>query len=296
MEAADDYRESLCHCLNSCLDSVNVAMNRNRNIKFAGTTMITSIKHVVITCVLISYAIMYILQALPPMPVIDTLCFIFGFSSLKSIVTIDCSKWLLYIIAFVATINDITVGTLFGVWLGFINFLLQAQSTLSNRQVMTFPIFMSFITGIMLFSAIWYHSNQSSKITGILSFLMVLFYCELLSMTFLLAGMFWSIMYAISGRYMKFHHFAFFMSCLAGFTIQAVSGIGRRLFGADAGHLMQSIGVGIGGGIVALCTLIFVSSINIPLFDDSMTEFMECYNENIQDLELIKKRHQRCFT
>ena len=37
MKAADDYRETLCHCLNSCLESVNVAINHNSNIKFTET-------------------------------------------------------------------------------------------------------------------------------------------------------------------------------------------------------------------------------------------------------------------
>ena len=162
MEAADDYRESLCHCLNSCLDSVNVAMNHNSNIKFAGTLMKTSLKRWLFTSILI--AGVYPLQALSRKQVIG---FITGFitgSVLGSafvtfgailLVAINKSKWFRYIAAYVVTIIHryfITVGTLAGVCYGSMNFLLpgipnslqeqsepshqQAQSTLNNQQVM----------------------------------------------------------------------------------------------------------------------------------------------------------------
>ena len=334
MEAADDYRESLCHCLNSCLDSVNVAINRNSNTKFAGTTMKTSINRLLFTSILIAWDIMCPLQELSP--VIATVCFIFGLLILIFILDVDNSKWVRYIVAYVATIINryyITAGTLAGVCVGFINFPLlgipnslqeqsepnhqqarsiqshqqarsiqshqQAQSTLNNQLIMASvkamqhnfnnPItFVSFILGAMLISAIWHHSNQTSKITGIVSFMMVLCFGESLSKIFLLAGMFWSIIYAMSGRFIKFILFLSAMGFLYCFTLPVVSCIGSRLFCAY-GHHMQFIGAGIGDGIVALCTLIFVSSIKIPLIDDYMTESMECFNENIQDLKLIKK-------
>ena len=288
MEAADDYRESQCHCLNSCLDSVNVAMNRNSNIRFTETIMKTTTKRVVFTSILILFAIVYHLPLLPSKPVIVTAYFISCATIIIFVLAIDSSKWVHYIVTYVVTIIHryyIIVGTLAGVCFGFINFLLKAmQLDYSDRTV-----FMSIILGAMLISAIWHHSNQSSKITGIITFLMVLCYWESLSMTFLLAGMFWSIIYAMSGRYIKFLLFLIAIVYLYNATLLVVSGIGSRLFGAYGGHLMQFIGAGIGGGIVALYSLKFASSINIPLIDDYMSECMECFNENIQDLELLKK-------
>ena len=319
MEAADDYRESQCHCLNSCLDSVNVAMNRNSNIRFTGTLMKTTIKRLLFTSIMILFAIVYHLPLLPSKPVIVTVYFIFCATIIIFILAIDSSKWFNYIVAYVVTINHryyITVGTLAGVCVGFMNFLLQlipnslqeqsepshqqAQSTLNNQQVMASvkamqldysdrTVFMSVILGAMLVSAIRHHSNQNSKLTGIISFLMVLFYWQSLSMTFLLAGMFWSIIYAMSGRVIKCLLFLTAIIFLYSATLLVVSGIGSRLFGVYGGHLMQFIGAGIGGGIVALYSSKFASSINIPFIDDYMSESMECFNENIQDLELIKK-------
>ena len=221
------------------------------------------------------------------------------------------SKWFLYIVAYVVTIIHryyIIVGTLLGVCVGFMNFLLmlipnflqeqsepnhqQAQSTLNNQQVIasvkaiqhsTQP--MSFILGAMLVSAIWHHSNQSRKITEILCLYVVFIYWEYLNTTYLLAGILLPIIYAISGRLIKYG----FTVSVFYFILLTAPCIGSRLFGAYAGHRMQFIGAGIGGGIVALCSLKFISSINIPAIDDSMTESIECFNENIQDLELIKK-------
>ena len=322
MEAADDYRESLCHCLNSCLDSVNVAIKRNSNIKFAGTLMKTSLKRWLITSIVIVgvYPLQALLRKQFVIGFITGIVIGSAYTTFSAIllVAINKTKWFRYIVVYVVTIihrYSITVGTLAGVCFGSMNFLLlgisnslqeqsepihqQAQSTLNNQQVIASVIAMqldrtdqiiyaSFILGAMLSSAIWHHSNQSSKITGILSFLMVLFYWQSLSMIFLLAGMFLSIIYAISGRFIKLHLFLAAMIILDYVTIQAPAGIGSRLFCSYGGHLMQFIGAGIGGGIAALCLLIFYSSIKIPL-NDSMTESTECFNENIQDLELIKK-------
>ena len=311
MEAADDYRETLCHCLNSCLESVNVAINRNSNIKFTGTLTKTYLKRLLFTSILIVGLISFpLLTCLQNPVIVIVICLPTGCAyGAILVVGTTKSKWVRYIAAYVVNIIHryyIIVGTLLRVCVGFMNLLLmsipnflqeqsepnhqQAQSTLNIQQVMTSPIFfMSFILGAMLTSAIWHHSNQSSKITGILSFIMILFYWQSLSMTFFLAGMFWSIIYAMSGRFIKFHLILTAMGFLHGVTIQAAAGIGSRLFGTCGGHLMQSIGVGIGYGIVAPCSLMYASSINIPFIDDSMPESMECFNENIKDLELIKK-------
>ena len=299
MEAADDYRESLCHCLNSCLDSVNVAMNRNSNIKIAGTLMKTSLKHMLIISILLidGSIIVYPWYVNPLHLLIFPVCF--GFGSTILLIAIVNTKWFRYIVAYVATIIHryyITVGTLAGVCFGFMNFLLpgisnslQEQSEPNHQQAQSILSFMSFILGAMLVSAIWHHSNQSSKTTGILSFITIFVYWQSLSMTFLLAGMFWSIIYAISGRFIKYNLILAAMGFSFGITIKAAPCIGSRLFGAYGGHLMQFIGAGIGGGIVALCSLIFFSSIKIPFIEDSMTDSIECFNENIQDLEVIKK-------
>ena len=232
MEAADDHRESLCHCLNSCLDSVNVAINRNSNIKFAGTLMKTFLKRWIITSILI--VCVSTPQAHPRKLVIGfiTGCVIgsaYTTFGVILLVAINKSKWFRYIVAYVVTIIHryyLTVGTLAGACFGSMNFpllgiqnslqeqsesiLQQAQTTLNIQQVIasvkamqhsTEP--MSSILGVMLSSAIWHHSNQSSKTTGILSFTMVLLYWQSLSMTFLLAGMFLPIIYAMSGRFIK---------------------------------------------------------------------------------------------
>ena len=312
MEAADDYRESLCHCLNSCLDSVNVAINRNSNIKFTGTLTKTYLKRLLFTStlilVLISLPLLHLQNQV--IVIVISLPTSYAYGAILAVATTK-SKWVRYIVAYVVTILHryyIIVGTLLGVCVGFMNFLLllmsnslqeqsepshqQAQTTLNNQQVMasvkaiqhsTEP--MSFILGAMLSSAIWHHSNQSSKTTGILCLYVVFIYWEYLNTTWLLAGIFLPIIYAISGRFIKY----FFTVSVVFLILQTASGKGSLLFGVYADHRMQFIGAGIGGGIAALCSLKFISSNNIPFIDDSMTESIECFNENIQDLKLIKK-------
>ena len=141
MEDADNYRESLCHSLNSCLDNVHVALNHNNKIKFAASSMKTSIKCLAFTFGLIFLPILH-LTLWTEM----SATFGIGFAVACVAILIEAclSKLMMRNITgyVLNTIHKhfIAVGTLAGAFTGFLYYLMplipnhqQPQSILKNR-------------------------------------------------------------------------------------------------------------------------------------------------------------------